>query len=466
MILKIYNQLSKKKEELLDQQIYWYVCGPTVYDYSHLGHARTYLSTDIIRRILINYYHRDVTMIMNITDIDDKIINRAKDTNQDWYQLARTFETEFFKDMDKLNIIRPDIVTRVSDYIAEIIDFIEVLIHKDYAYEVNGSVYFNVKKYINNGATYHFREYHETLDNTHESEKYAKEDFALWKKSNILDGNCHGDSPGWISPWGKGRPGWHIECSVMSISVLQQLNDKGTMTMHSGGIDLAFPHHENEIIQSETYLGYEWAKIFSHIGHLNIQGQKMSKSLKNFIKIKEFKQDPNVLRMMMLMIRYNQPMDYTDDYVDYAKNTLKRINDYLNYLKNYKRSIDYHQKFNHDREIITKIEKHVKKIEMYIDDDLNTPKVVKRLLKLIEIGYITESLYMKEYIEKIIQKWYDIFGFINVNDKINNYQKDYADIILKIREDVRNMAKKYKELYSLSDKIRDVYLKDLNIQDL
>ena len=292
--LKVNNSLCNEKVEFLtkngDRTINWYMCGPTVYDAAHLGHARTYLTFDIIRRILSNYFHYDVSLCMNITDIDDKIIQRSNEQKKNFAEFAKFWEDSFFKDMRALNIMYPNYITRVSEYIPEIISFIEEIIKKGYAYEKNGSVYFDIEEYKKGNHLYaklvpqdknqNLDELQETegaLSKDNTQEKKNKGDFALWKTSKK-------DEPFWDSPWGKGRPGWHIECSVMSSSIFGD-----SLDIHSGGIDLKFPHHDNEIAQTEAHDdSKQWINYFLHTGHLKIEGLKMSKSLKNFKKITDF----------------------------------------------------------------------------------------------------------------------------------------------------------------------------------
>ncbi len=483
--MKLFNNLTKQKEELTDNIIYWYTCGPTVYDHSHLGHARTYLAIDIMKRVIRR--KKKIVDIMNITDIDDKIINKATSNKLDWYELARKFEDEYFIDMQTLGIKRPSIVTRVSDYIPEIIEFIQKLLDNGYAYVSNSSVYFDVHKYVANGGKFNFREFNP--DNTNISEdgikpsvnpdKKNKEDFALWKKS--------GDTQdiGWNTPFiidVKGRPGWHIECSVMSMDVLSKVNGHGRMTIHSGGIDLEFPHHENEIIQSQSYLGLDtepWSKFFVHTGHLHIEGLKMSKSLKNFITIKEFLQGedngPNVLRMMTLLSKYNKTMNYSVDYTEYSRNELKKIENYVKHMENYNRQ-DKHQKFDANLDELNKFRNTVQILENCLDDDFDTPNALHQLFALIELGYSTTDSYTKNLILDTVNEYYNLFGFTpkltggftKVDDQTtnDNHRNKYLDIILKIRDDIRDEAKDNKLLYKLSDKIRDVYLKGEGIQDL
>ena len=291
--LKVNNSLCNEKVEFVtkngDRTLNWYMCGPTVYDSAHLGHARTYLTFDILRRILSSYFNYDVNLCMNITDIDDKIIKRSNEQNIEFSKFAKMWEDDFFKDMRNLNVLYPNHITRVSEYIPEIIDFIKVIMDKGYAYENKGSVYFDIDAYKKGGHMYAKLVPQDKVQNIEELEeaegalskdtindKKNKGDFALWKASKPGE-------PFWASPWGNGRPGWHIECSVMCSSVF------GTsLDIHSGGIDLRFPHHDNEIAQTEAHdESKQWINYFLHTGHLKIEGLKMSKSLKNFKKISE-----------------------------------------------------------------------------------------------------------------------------------------------------------------------------------
>lgn len=291
--LHVSNSLSKDKKEKFvpvngnDVQIY--ICGPTVYSDSHLGHARTYVCFDTIKKLLRDYFGYNVKFAMNITDIDDKIINASKESGKDFLDIARYYEKQFLEDMGKLNVEMPDVLTRVTEYMPEIIKFIEKIIDNGFAYESKGSVYFDVEAYSAD-PDHSYAKLKPTAVGDAQAladgegvlvgaviEKRSNKDFALWKASKEGE-------PKWESTWGPGRPGWHIECSAM----VNEIFPSWPIDVHGGGIDLQFPHHDNEIAQSEAYLGCDqWIKYFWHTGHLNIDGLKMSKSLKNFIKIDE-----------------------------------------------------------------------------------------------------------------------------------------------------------------------------------
>ncbi|KAL8444771.1 hypothetical protein Emed_006086 [Eimeria media] len=317
--LKVNNSMTGGKTEFIPQEgsrINWYGCGPTVYDAAHMGHARTYVAFDVIRRILSDYFGYDVNMVMNITDIDDKIIARSQEQGVNFLELARHWEKEFFKDMQALNVLLPSVVTRVSEYVPEVLKLIEEIIDNGFAYESQGSVYFDTQRFGSDKMhTYGRMEPGSVADQSRvlegegalglvSSEKRHPCDFALWKKAKP-------DEPSWESKWGPGRPGWHIECSAMASTILPFPLD-----IHSGGIDLRFPHHDNELAQSEAAKNKpQWVNYFLHSGHLHIYGAKMSKSLKNFVTIKECLQQFNArhIRFLCLMHRWDSPMNYSPD---------------------------------------------------------------------------------------------------------------------------------------------------------
>ena len=296
----------------------WYMCGPTVYDSSHLGHAKTYICFDIIRRLMTDYFGYNVKLCMNITDIDDKIIARSNEQKRDWNELSRHWETEFFKDMEALNVRLPNVITRVSEYVPEIITFIDQIVKNGYAYESNGSVYFDVLKFANEpnhtyakleptsfGDAQKLKEGEGALSAATEGDKRNAQDFALWKKSKPGE-------PLWESPWGPGRPGWHIECSAMAHEIFKEF----PIDIHSGGCDLRFPHHDNELAQSEAYYGCDnWIRHFWHTGHLHIDNLKMSKSLKNFLTIRDILANYSArqVRFLFLMHKWDGIINFSPE---------------------------------------------------------------------------------------------------------------------------------------------------------
>ncbi len=323
MAIRVYNSLGKKKElfePLVPGKVRMYVCGPTVYDSSHIGHARSVVVFDVIVRYL-KAKGFDVTYVRNFTDVDDKIIDKANQLGIDSQEVAERFIKEFHEDMDALNVERATIEPKATEHISQIIQFIEKLIKKGFAYQINGDVYYSVEK---------FKEYGKLSGRKLEDmeagarveideRKHNPFDFVLWKSSKPGE-------PAWESPWGKGRPGWHIECSAMSNEYLGE-----TFDIHGGGKDLNFPHHENEIAQSEGIFGKPFVKYWIHNGFVNIDQEKMSKSLGNFLMIKDVIKTyhPDVVRLFLLSNHYRSPIDFTDKAMDEARSGLDKIYAFL-----------------------------------------------------------------------------------------------------------------------------------------
>ena len=328
--MKIYNTLTGKKEEfipLVPGKAGIYACGVTVYDRCHIGHARSAIVFDVIRRYL-KYKGLNVTYVRNFTDIDDKIINRSNQEGIPWDAVAGKYTDEYYRDMDMLGVGRADIEPKATEYIPEMIDIVQGLIGKGYAYESDGSVYFAVDEFQGYGKLSK-RDMEEMMAGARvevDERKKNPLDFALWKKSKEGE-------PFWESPWGRGRPGWHIECSAMSVKHLGESFD-----IHGGGADLLFPHHENEIAQSEAFTGKPFAKYWVHNGFITINKEKMSKSLGNFFTIKEVLEtfDPEVVRFFLLSTHYRSPIEFSDEQLREAESSLDRyyttvvrINDFL-----------------------------------------------------------------------------------------------------------------------------------------
>uniref|UniRef100_A0A8C5M474 cysteine--tRNA ligase n=1 Tax=Leptobrachium leishanense TaxID=445787 RepID=A0A8C5M474_9ANUR len=329
--IRVYNSLSKRKEPLILRNpglATWYSCGPTVYDHSHLGHASSYVRMDNIRRILTKVFGIDVVMVMVITDIDDKIIKRANEMNISPVALARVYEQEFKRDMTALKVFPPTLYMRVTEHIPQIISFIQQIIANGHAYTTTqGNVYFDVESI---GDRY--GKFTGAITNAEsefaDSDKRRTRDFALWKTSKPLE-------PFWVSPWGKGRPGWHIECSTVASSVFGRHLD-----IHTGGIDLAFPHHENEIVQCEAYHQCDgWGDYFLHTGHLHLKGneEKMSKSLKNYITIKDYLKSftPDQFRMFCLRSKYGSAVEYSKESMQVSINILQIISSFMDDAQSY-----------------------------------------------------------------------------------------------------------------------------------
>ena len=403
-MIKLFNTLSKKIEVFkpIDDVVKIYCCGVTVYDLCHLGHARSYIVWDILRRFLI-YRNYKVRYVQNFTDIDDKILKRAKEENSSMKEVSEKNITEFHKDMDALGILRPDSMPRATNHICNICSFITILEKKGYAYSTNGDVYYSVFKNKDYGKLSNQNIQEQNINqqgrmtNDEHNKKVNPQDFALWKKAKD-------DEPFFNSPWGKGRPGWHIECSAM---VKDELGD--TIDIHLGGSDLIFPHHENEIAQSEAANGKKLANYWLHNGMVNVNGQKMSKSLKNFKTIRELIKagiSPMTLRYFVLTVNYRKPLDFTEDALKSASEAWKNINVALSYedIENYKfnsfdknltnESIEANFAESLNFEIIQKKQKFIDAL----NNDLNTAgaiAVIYELAKPIK-NFINQSQRIKD----------------------------------------------------------------------
>ncbi len=377
--MKIYNTLTGKKEEFIalsPKKVGMYACGVTVYDHCHIGHARSAVVFDVIRRYL-KYKGFDVKYVRNFTDIDDKIINRAKQEGIAWDAVAGQYTEEYYKDMEMLGVARADIEPKATEHIPEIINIVRGLIEKGFAYEADGSVYFAVDKFSGYGKL-SGRDKEEMMAGARvgvDERKRNPLDFVLWKRSKEGE-------PFWDSPWGPGRPGWHIECTAMSIKHLGDSFD-----IHGGGADLLFPHHENEIAQSEAFTGKPFAKFWVHNGFITIDKEKMSKSLGNFFTIKEVldRYDPEVLRFFLLSTHYRSPIEFSDEQLREAESSLDRyyttavrINDFLE--KEYDTSGEQSKAGKVFEETLLSFRG---KFDEAMDDDFNTALALGHVFELI-----------------------------------------------------------------------------------
>src|SRR5690606_11267062 len=374
MTIKIYNTLTRKKEEFVpieEGKVKMYVCGPTVYNYIHIGNARPAIVFDTVRRYL-EYRGYDVNYVSNFTDVDDKLIKAANELQSDVPTIAEKFIEAFFEDVTALGCKRANLHPRVTENMDVIIDFIATLIEKGYAYESEGDVYYRTRKFEGYGKLSH-----QSVDDLkvgariQAGEKKEDElDFTLWKAAK--EGEIS-----WDSPWGLGRPGWHIECSAMARKYLGD-----TIDIHAGGQDLTFPHHENEIAQSEALTGKEFARYWMHNGYINIDNEKMSKSLGNFVLVHDIiKQiDPQVLRFFMLAVHYRNPMNYTDELLQNAGAGLERLK---TSYQNLKHRLDVSANLaENDDAWIQKINELIHEFETKMDDDLNTADGISVLFEL------------------------------------------------------------------------------------
>ena len=406
----------------------------TVYDDTHIGHARTFLSFDLIVRYLRNIGFK-VTYVRNITDVDDKIISRAKELNLDPTDLVQKYINSMQEDFESLGMINPDLEPRATENINSIISLIETLIDKGHAYEGDSDVYFSVESFKSYGKL-SGRNLEDMLAGARvdiDVDKKNPSDFVLWKK----------DTEGikWDSPWGLGRPGWHIECSAMSIDALGE-----TFDIHGGGSDLKFPHHENEIAQSECVTGKDFAKIWMHTGSLRIDKEKMSKSLGNFVTVKESLENhsPEVLRLFLISSHYRSPLNYSDESIEEAKSSLDRLYNSiedLEYLSKESVKSEYSDKFHNA-----------------MQDDFNTPSAIS---VLFEIARQVNSLKKDNQIEeatKLASELYDLSSILGLlQQDPNDYFRDGINISesqIQSLIDKRNKARAEKD-FTLSDKIRD-----------
>jgi cysteinyl-tRNA synthetase len=473
--MKVYNSLTFEKEEfipLVSKKIKMYVCGPTVYDSAHLGHAKAAVVFDVMRRYF-KFNGFEVEYVTNYTDIDDKIIKRANELNINYKELSEKYIKEYEEISKALNILPPTHTPRATEVIPFMLDFIEELIKKDHAYERNGSVYFSVKSFPKYNTI--MQNIKEDEDQEEEEEEYLADqdtafgedkldlkDFALWKK--MKEGE-----PYWESPWGKGRPGWHIECSAMVLNLLGE-----TIDIHGGGQDLKFPHHRNEIAQSESYTGKPFSKYFMHNGFINVNDEKMSKSLKNsFIVTDILKQyDPMVVRWYLIKSHYRSSINYLPDNLEQSEVEYNRL---LNTIKKVYQA-DPEEIESKDMEIlIKKLKSSFDTIISAMEDDFDTPIAIAEILTLFrEINKVIieeEKTINKEFKSQFmhfIEKLESIFGvFPNIEEKVlgissgttekDTLIKQLVDLLTEVRNDLRS-----KKMYELSDRIRD-QLRELGI---
>jgi cysteinyl-tRNA synthetase len=446
MTIRVYNTLHRKKEEFVprDKKVRIYICGLTPQDYAHLGHAKTYVAFDVIMRYL-EYRGYEIFHVQNVTDVEDKLIDKSKELQKNPLEIADFFFKDALEGFDALNIKRADLYPKVSDHIEDIIKFISKLIEKGYAYESKGNVYFDVEKFKDYGKLSH-----QSIKNiiagvrvSIDENKKKSVDFALWKKAK--EGEIF-----WESPWGKGRPGWHTECSVMSTKYLGIPLD-----IHGGAIELAFPHHENEIAQSEAYYDKKFVKYWLHTGVLTVDGEKMSKSLGNFITVKDLlkKYNPMVIRLYLASIYYRSRMDFSEETLESAKSSLERI-------YNAKWKLDESLKNpGKENDLENAIKKVKKSFEAAMDDDFNAPKALAAYFDLVkEINKSAESASEAQLLKakKLFEDIGNVFGIL-VEEKKEDLEEKLIQFIIDLREEARK-----KKDFETSDKIR-AKLKEIGI---
>ncbi|MCB5935261.1 cysteine--tRNA ligase [Caldifermentibacillus hisashii] len=451
MSIRIYNTLTQKKEvfkPIEEGKVKMYVCGPTVYNYIHIGNARPAIVFDTVRRYL-EFRGYEVKYVSNFTDVDDRIIKAANENNEDVFSLADRFIRAYFEDIAALGCLKAAHHPRVTENMDIIIHFIKGLIDKDFAYESDGDVYFRTKKFQEYGKLSH-----QSIDDLRlgarievGEKKQDPLDFALWKAAK--PGEVY-----WESPWGKGRPGWHIECSAMA---REYLGD--TIDIHAGGQDLTFPHHENEIAQSESLTGKPFANYWMHNGYINIDNEKMSKSLGNFVLVHDIitQHDPNVLRFFMLSVHYRHPINYSEELLNNAKSALERLQtSYQNLKHRLEASTNL---VEDDQKWLDQIANFHNQFIEEMDDDFNTANAISVLFEVSKLAnyYLmeknTSTVVIRKFLE-IFEQFFNVLGLELTKDQL--LDEEIEQLITK-----RNEARKNRDFHT-ADQIRD-QLKEMNI---
>ncbi|MBA4542378.1 cysteine--tRNA ligase [Thermoactinomyces daqus] len=402
MTVRLYNTLTRSKEELKtvhEGEVRMYVCGPTVYNYIHIGNARVFVFFDVVRRYL-RYLGYRVTYVQNFTDVDDRLIGASKETGQSVPEIAERYIKAYFEDMDALGVERADVHPRATRHIDEMIEAISVLIDKGYAYVKDGDVYFRTLKKEGYGKLSH-----QSLDELKSGarievneEKENPLDFALWKAAK----------PGeisWDTPWGPGRPGWHIECSVMARKYLGD-----TLDIHAGGADLCFPHHENEIAQSEAWTGKPFARYWLHNGFMNMGNEKMSKSLGNVKRVVELRReyDPAVLRYFLLSVQYRHPISFNEEVMKQAESSIERLQTAVDNLK-HRAETALEGEISPD--LAASLDRYKKEFEAAMNDDFNTANAISVLFEAVKLSneWIARPVVSKEETEALLS-WFKTYG--------------------------------------------------------
>lgn len=447
--MKLYNTLTRTKEEFVpieEGKVKMYVCGPTVYNYIHIGNARPFIIFDTLRRYL-EYRGYDVTFVQNFTDVDDKIIKRGHEEGIAPEEVANKYIDEYFVDADGLGIKRASVHPRVTDNIEQIIKFVKDLEEKGYAYEVNGDVYFDTKKFEGYGKL--SRQKQDELEAGARIEvndqKRHPMDFVLWKAKKEGE-------PGWISPWGEGRPGWHIECSVMSNRYLGE-----TIDIHAGGQDLTFPHHENEIAQSEARSGKIFSNYWIHNGYININNEKMSKSKGNFFTVRDISKlyDLEIVRFFMLSAHYRNPVNFSDEMLNQAKAGLERLYNTKEKLEFTLSNLSEDVMSEEETTLAKELDAYRQKFIDAMEDDINTADAISVVFELAKFinSNVNESS-SKEFANKCLAEFNELTQVLNI---VNKKQDDMLDEEIENLIQQRTDAKKNKD-FALADSIRQQLL--------
>lgn len=456
--MKIYNTLTRKKDEFIpidENEIKIYVCGPTVYNYFHIGNARPFVVFDTLRKYL-KYRGKNVKFVQNFTDVDDKIINKAREEGVKAGEVSEKYIEEYYKDAKALNVEKASVHPKVTENMEEIITFVQGLVDKGYAYEVDGDVYYSTRKFKDYGKL--SKQNIEDLESGARIEVGEKKqdplDFALWKAQKT------DDELAWKSPWGMGRPGWHIECSVMSTKYLGE-----TIDIHAGGQDLTFPHHENEIAQTEAQTGKPFANYWMHNGYITIDNEKMSKSKGNFFTVRDILNDYDgeVMRFFLLSGHYRSPINFSRELMDQAKNALARMQNAKNNL-NHLSQKGSGTITDEENKSFEELQKYREKFISAMDDDLNTADAISAVFEMIkDINTATKEGSTKEFAEKCLSLLDELTGVLGLLRE-NKEESSIDDEIQTLVEE-RQAARKAKN-FARADEIRDILkAKGITLED-
>jgi len=441
--------MTNKKEEFVPidpNEIKIYVCGPTVYNYIHIGNARPFVVFDTLRKYL-EHKGNKVNFVQNFTDVDDKIINRSIEEGLTASEVSEKYIAEYFTDVKELNIEPATVHPKVSENITEIINFVQTLIDKGYAYAVDGDVYYSTRKFEGYGKLSG-----QNIDDLEAGARISVDerkndplDFALWKARKIEG------EPAWESPWGMGRPGWHIECSAMSNKYLGESID-----IHAGGMDLAFPHHENEIAQTEAYTGKPFASYWMHNGYITIDNEKMSKSKGNFFTVRDIlkKYSGEELRYFLLSGHYRSPINFSEDLMIQSRNALGRINNAINNLQHLvKNGAD--GLTDAEKEAFAKLDSYRVKFDEAMEDDLNTADAISAIFELVrDVNTEVKDGSSKEFAKACLEMIQELGGVLGILKEAEGADDDISQEILDLVEE-RQAARKSKN-FARADEIRDI----------
>ena len=444
--MKLYNTLTKQKEEFVpvhEGKVGMYVCGPTVYNYIHIGNARPMIVFDTVRRYF-EYKGYDVNYVSNFTDVDDKIIKKANEEGVPASEISERFIAECKKDMEGLNIEPATHNPKATEEIDGMIAMISTLIEKGYAYEKNGTVYFRTRKFKNYGqlSKKNLDDMRAGIRIAVSDEKEDAMDFVLWKPKKEGE-------PAWVSPWGEGRPGWHIECSEMSKKYIGD-----TIDIHAGGEDLVFPHHENEIAQSEACNDEKFANYWMHNAFLNIDNKKMSKSAGNFFTVREIseKYPLQVIRFFMLSAHYRSPLNFSDTLVEASKNGLERILTAVDHLREALTATPEGELTAEDQKYMEEVTSLKEKYEAAMEDDFNTADAIAAIFELVKLANITAESGSKAYVQHLFDTIVQLCDILGI---ITEKKEELLDDDIEALIEERQAARKAKN-FARADEIRDM----------